>query len=59
MGIGFCVLVGEKDRDVTMTILQRHGRRAQVIGRVIEDDTKGVHLPHQKLVGHGKEFREQ
>ena len=59
MGIGFCVLVGEKDRDAALSILQRHGRRAQVIGRVIEDDTKGVHLPHQKLVGHGKEFREQ
>jgi len=59
MGIGFCVLVGEKDRDATLSMLQRHGRRAQVIGRVIEDDTKGVYLPHQKLVGHGKEFREQ
>src|SRR5229473_1173316 len=59
MGIGFCVLVGEKDRDATLSMLQRHGRRAQVIGRIIEDDTKGVYLPHQKLVGHGKEFREQ
>jgi phosphoribosylformylglycinamidine cyclo-ligase len=59
MGIGFCVLVGEKDRDAALSILQRHGRRAQVIGRVIEDDTKGVYLPSQNLVGHGKEFREQ
>jgi phosphoribosylformylglycinamidine cyclo-ligase len=59
MGVGFCVLVGEKDRDATLSILQRHGRRAQIIGRVIEDDTKGVYVPHQKLVGHGKEFREQ
>jgi hypothetical protein len=42
-----------------LSILQRHGRRAQVIGRVIEDDTKGVYLPSQNLVGHGKEFREQ
>ena len=59
MGIGFCVLVGEKDRDATLSMLQRHGRRAQVIGRVIEDAAKGVYLPSQKLVGHGKEFREQ
>jgi phosphoribosylformylglycinamidine cyclo-ligase len=59
MGVGFCVLVAERDRDATLSILQRHGRRAQVIGRVIEDDSKGVHLPRQKLTGHGKEFRDQ
>jgi phosphoribosylformylglycinamidine cyclo-ligase len=59
MGIGFCVLVAERDRDQTLAILQHHGRRAQIIGRVIEDDSKGVYLPGQKLTGHGKEFREQ
>ena len=59
MGIGFCVLVAEKDRAAALSILQGHGRRAQVIGRVIEDDSKGVHLPRERLVGHGKEFREQ
>jgi phosphoribosylformylglycinamidine cyclo-ligase len=59
MGIGFCVLVGEKDCDAALSILQRHGRRAQLIGRVIEDDSKGVYLPRHKLVGHGKEFRAQ
>jgi phosphoribosylformylglycinamidine cyclo-ligase len=59
MGVGFCVLVAERDRDAALTILQRHGRRARVIGRVIDDDTKGVYLPHQRLVGHGKHFTEQ
>jgi phosphoribosylformylglycinamidine cyclo-ligase len=59
MGVGFCVLVAERDRDATLSILQRHGRRAQVIGRVIKDDSKGVYLPAQKLTGHGKEFCEQ
>jgi phosphoribosylformylglycinamidine cyclo-ligase len=59
MGVGFCVLVAERDRDAALATLQRHGRRAQVIGRVIEDDSKGVHLPGQKLTGHGKEFRDQ
>ena len=59
MGVGFCVLVAEQDRDTVLAILQRHGRRAQVIGRVIKDDSKGVYLPAQKLTGHGKEFREQ
>jgi phosphoribosylformylglycinamidine cyclo-ligase len=59
MGIGFCVLAAETDRDPVLSTLQRHGRRAQVIGRVIADDSKGVHLPRQKLVGHGKVFREE
>jgi phosphoribosylformylglycinamidine cyclo-ligase len=59
MGIGFCVLVAEKDRAATLSVLQHRGRRAQVIGRVIEDDSKGVYLPAQKLTGHGKEFRAQ
>ena len=56
MGIGFCVIVTEADRDAALSILQRHRRRAQVIGRIIEDGSKGVYLPHQKLVGHGKDF---
>jgi phosphoribosylformylglycinamidine cyclo-ligase len=56
MGVGFCVLVAERDRETALAILQRHGRRASVIGRVIEDDSKGVYLPAQKLTGHGKEF---
>ena len=56
MGVGFCVLVVEKDAAMTLSILQRHGRRAQVIGRVIEDENKGVHLPRERLAGHGKAF---
>jgi phosphoribosylformylglycinamidine cyclo-ligase len=59
MGVGFCVLVDEEDRDPVLAILERHGRRARIIGRVIEDDSKGVYLPHEGLTGHGKEFRAQ
>ncbi len=57
MGVGFCVLAAEPDAAAILAILQRHGRRAQIIGRVIEDDTKGVHLLGERLVGHGKHFR--
>jgi phosphoribosylformylglycinamidine cyclo-ligase len=59
MGVGFCVLVAEKDRAAALAVLQRHGRRAQIIGRVIDDDSKGVYLPAQKLTGHDKQFRDQ
>jgi phosphoribosylformylglycinamidine cyclo-ligase len=57
MGIGFCVLVAAEDADSALLILQRYGRRARIIGRVIKDDRKGVYLPRQRLEGHGKEFR--
>jgi len=57
MGVGFCVLVSEKDADPALSILRRHARRARVIGRVIEDEGKSVHLPRERLVGHGKTFR--
>ena len=56
MGVGFCILISEKDAATTLSILQRHGRRAQIIGRVIEDEDKGVHLPRESLTGHGKAF---
>jgi phosphoribosylformylglycinamidine cyclo-ligase len=57
MGVGFCVLVAETDRAATLSVLQRHSRHAQVIGRVIADDSKGVYLPGQRLAGHGKAFK--
>ena len=56
MGIGFCVIVAAANVDPTLQILERHGRRAKVIGRIIEDDSKRVYLLHQRLKGHGKEF---
>jgi hypothetical protein len=31
----------------------------RAIGRVIEDESKGIYLPRQKLVRRGKEFREE
>ena len=57
MGVGFCILVAERDADSALEILRQHGRRARIIGRTIEDDSKGVHLPRERLVGHGKAFR--
>jgi phosphoribosylformylglycinamidine cyclo-ligase len=56
MGVGFCVLADDQDVGAILAILERHRRRAQVIGRVIEDDSKGVYLPAEKLIGHGKLF---
>jgi phosphoribosylformylglycinamidine cyclo-ligase len=57
MGVGFCVLAADRDVGAILAILERHRRRTRVIGRVIEDDSKRVYLPAEKLVGHGKRFR--
>jgi phosphoribosylformylglycinamidine cyclo-ligase len=59
MAVGFCVLAADQDVGAILAILKRHRRRAQVIGRVIEDDSKGVYLPAKRLVGHGKQFRRE
>ena len=56
MGVGFCVLVAERDANSTLAILRQHSRRARIIGRTIEDESKGVHLPRERLIGHGKAF---
>jgi phosphoribosylformylglycinamidine cyclo-ligase len=57
MGVGFCVLAAESDVGAIGAILERHGRRARMIGRVVADDGKQVRLPRQGLVGQGKRFR--
>ena len=46
-----------KDAAAALSILRRHNRRAEVIGRVIADQSKGVFLPRERLAGHGKQFR--
>ena len=56
MGVGFCVVAAEQDAAAILAILEAHGRRARPIGRVVADADKGVHLPAERLVGHGKRF---
>jgi len=57
MGIGFCVVLPERDVEAALAILARHGRRAQVIGHAVADPEKRVHLPQHALIGGGKRFR--
>jgi phosphoribosylformylglycinamidine cyclo-ligase len=58
MGVGFCVVVSESNVSLVLSILEQHRRKAWVIGGVIPDPTKGVHLPRHRLEGHKKRFRE-
>jgi phosphoribosylformylglycinamidine cyclo-ligase len=57
MGIGFCVILPDRDVDAALAILKRHRRQAWVIGSVAADPEKTVRLPREKLVGRGKTFR--
>jgi phosphoribosylformylglycinamidine cyclo-ligase len=57
MGVGFCVIVAAGSTSLVLSILEAHGRKAWVIGTVIEDKTKGVYLTREKLVGYKKAFR--
>jgi phosphoribosylformylglycinamidine cyclo-ligase len=59
MGVGFCVVVGETDVGLVLSILGQHRRKAWVIGKAIEDQTKGVYVPRHRLEGHKKRFREE
>jgi phosphoribosylformylglycinamidine cyclo-ligase len=59
MGVGFCVIVSETDANSVLSILEKHHRKAWVIGKVIEDQTRGVYLPRQRLRGHQKRFYQE
>lgn len=58
MGVGFCVIVSDTDVGSVLSILEKHDRKAWVIGKVIEDPDKGVYLPRQGLRGYKKRFRQ-
>ena len=49
-------LLGAEDVGPTLTILKESGRKAHVIGRVLADGKRNVHLKQFGLVGHGKHF---
>jgi phosphoribosylformylglycinamidine cyclo-ligase len=57
MGIGFCYVVDPAAADRTLSILQRHDRKAQCIGRAVADPEQEVRIPQRNLVGRHKTFR--
>ncbi len=56
MGIGFCIIVGERDVDRVVSVVQDHGKRASRIGTVIPDEQRRVFIAPHGLVGEGKQF---
>jgi phosphoribosylformylglycinamidine cyclo-ligase len=56
MGIGFCYVVDQAAADLTLSILNKHGREAQRIGHAVADPEKAVRIPQRNLVGTHKTF---
>jgi phosphoribosylformylglycinamidine cyclo-ligase len=56
MGIGFCYVVDPADAELTLSILESHGRVAQRIGTAVADPQKIVHIPQRNLAGQHKRF---
>jgi phosphoribosylformylglycinamidine cyclo-ligase len=57
MGVGFCYVVDPNDAALTISILERHGRKAQRIGYAVADPDRHVRIHERKLLGHHKTFR--
>src|SRR3954454_11931335 len=57
MGVGFCIVLPERDVETALAILTRHGREAWVIGQAVADPQEQVRLPMHGLIGRGKRFR--
>jgi phosphoribosylformylglycinamidine cyclo-ligase len=58
MGVGFCIVVAPEGADAALATVCRHGKMAQVIGRVIEDRDQAVYITEKRLKGIDKTFYE-
>jgi phosphoribosylformylglycinamidine cyclo-ligase len=59
MGIGFCYVVSPSDAELTMSILERYGRKVQRIGYAVSDPKKHVRIHERKLLGYHKTFQNE
>jgi phosphoribosylformylglycinamidine cyclo-ligase len=57
MGIGFCYVVDPNDVALTISILEKHDRKAQRVGYAVADPEQHVRIHEPKLLGHHKTFR--
>ena len=59
MGVGFCYVVAPEGVAETISILEKHGRKAQPIGYAVSDPKKHVRIHERKLLGYHKTFRNE
>ncbi len=56
MGIGFCVVVPEKDADKVIRIAKKHNVEASRIGYTVKDPDKKVLIEEKNLIGRDNNF---
>jgi phosphoribosylformylglycinamidine cyclo-ligase len=56
MGVGFCLVVAERDTERTLEVLATEGTSGRVIGRAVHDGERRLVLSGLGLVGLGKVF---
>ena len=56
MGIGFCVIVSEKDVDKVRKIAKKHGAQNHIIGYTLEDPEQQVSIKPKSLIGKKRKF---
>ena len=59
MGVGFCYVVDPSGVEQTLSILRRHGRATQPIGRAVADPEKKLRIPERNLVGRESGFADE
>jgi phosphoribosylformylglycinamidine cyclo-ligase len=59
MGIGFCIVVPERETDRVRSIIKAHHKEAHRIGYAKADGQEEVEIPTKGLIGKGKKFREK
>jgi phosphoribosylformylglycinamidine cyclo-ligase len=57
MGVGFCIVVAERDLERALALLRPLEPAAAVLGRAVADAERRMVLPGPGLVGTGKRFR--
>ena len=56
MGIGFCIVVSEREKERVTKIIEAHDKKAHTIGYAIADGQAQVEIPSEGLIGKGKKF---
>jgi len=56
MGIGFCVVVSDRDADAFREIVRKHGRAAYTIGHVVRDPEHKIMIRPYSLEGDANKF---
>lgn len=56
MGVGFCLVVSERDTETVISVIEAHQKKAYRIGYALANGQGQVEIRPEKLIGKGKKF---